>query len=50
MIKLLVLSALINTGDSNIYATIPADPIKIEAGRRRGKHKGDRRRGGNGLR
>ena len=50
MIKLIVFSVLFNTGDSNIYATIPADPIKIEAGRKRGKGQRGRRRGGGGLR
>ena len=49
MIKLIVLSALLNTGDSNIYATMPIDSIKIEAGRRRGKGQRGRKRG-NGLR
>jgi len=50
MIKLIVFSALLNTGDSNIYATVPTDPVKIEAGRRRGKGQRGRRRGGSGLR
>ena len=49
MIKLIVLSVLLNTGDSNIYATIPTNPIKIEA-RKRGKGQRGRRRGGSGLR
>ena len=49
MIKLIVLSALLNAGDSNIYATVPTDPIKIEA-RRRGKGQRGRKRGGGGLR
>jgi len=46
MIKLIIFSALLNTGE--IYATLPDDP-KIEA-RRRGKGNKKRRRGGNGLR
>ncbi len=50
MITAIVLSVLLNTGDSNIYATVPTEPIKIEARRRNGKGKRDRRRGGNGLR
>ena len=50
MMKLIVLSVLLNTGDSNIYATVPADPFKIEARKRGKRHKGDRRRGGGGLR
>ena len=47
MIKFIVLSVLFNTGE--IVALHPKD-IKIEARRRGGKSKGDRRRGGNGLR
>ena len=47
MIKLIVFSALLNTGD--IYATIPND-TKIEAGRRRDKGNRGKRRGGSGLR
>jgi len=47
MIKLIIFSALLNVGE--IHAVMPDDK-KIEA-RRRGKHhKGDRRRGGGGLR
>ena len=46
MIKLIVLSALLNTGE--LYA-LPPEPPKIEA-RRRGKRQKGRRRGGNGLR
>lgn len=46
MIKLIILSALLNTGE--IHATLP-DDTKIEA-RRRGKGNKKRRRGGNGLR
>jgi len=47
MIKLIVLSALLNTGE--MYATLP-DDTKIEARRRGGKGGKKRRRGGNGLR
>jgi len=46
MIKLIVFSALLNTGE--LYA-LPPEPPKIEA-RRRGKQQKGRRRGGNGLR
>ena len=49
MIKLIILSTLLNTGESNIYATLPSDPIKVEASRRRGKGNRGRRRGGSGL-
>ena len=45
--KLIVLSVLLNAGE--IQAVIP-DDTKIEARRRGGKSKGDRRRGGGGLR
>ena len=47
MIKLIIFSALINTGE--IHATLP-DDTKIEARRRGGKGGKKRRRGGNGLR
>ena len=47
MIKLIVLSVLLNTGE--IQAIIP-DGTKIEARKRGKQHKGDRRRGGGGLR
>ena len=47
MIKLIVLSVLLNTGD--MVALLPED-TKTEASRRRGKHKQNRRRGGSGLR
>ena len=50
MIKLIVFSVLFNTGDNNIYAIVPTDPVKIEAGRKRGKGQRGRKRGGNGLR
>jgi hypothetical protein len=46
MIKLIVLSVLLNTGE--IHAILPYD-TKIEA-RRRGKGNKKRKRGGNGLR
>ena len=46
MIKLIVLSVLLNTGE--IQAIIP-DGTKIEA-RKRGKGQKGRRRGGSGLR
>ena len=49
MIKLIVLSVLLNTGDSPIYAIVPTDKIKVEAGRKRGKGQRGRRRGGSGL-
>ena len=47
MIKLIILSALLNAGE--IHATLPEEP-KIEARRRGGKGNKKRRRGGNGLR
>ena len=47
MIKLIVLSALLNTGE--LYA-LPPEPPKIEARRRGGKQRKGRRRGGSGLR
>ena len=47
MIKLIVLSVFLNTGE--MHAVMP-DDTKIEARRRGGKSKGDRRRGGGGLR
>jgi len=47
MIKLIVLSVLLNTGE--IYA-LPPDDTKIEARRRRGKGNKGRKRGGSGLR
>ena len=46
MIKLIVLSALLNIGE--IHA-LPPEDTKIEA-RKRGKHQRGRRRGGSGLR
>ena len=50
MFKLIVLSVLLNTEHSNIYATIPSDPAKVEANRKRGKGQRGRKRGGSGLR
>ena len=47
MIKLIVLSVLLNAGE---IQALPPDDTKIEARRRSGKGKGDRRRGGGGLR
>ena len=47
MIKLIVLSTLLNVGD--IHA-IPPEDTKIEAGRKRSKSKRGKRRGGSGLR
>jgi len=47
MIKLIIFSALLNTGE--MHATLP-DDTKIEARRRSGKGNKGRRRGGNGLR
>ena len=51
MIKLIILSTLLNTSDSNIYATPPENPIdKTYVSRRKGKGNRGRRRGGSGLR
>jgi len=47
MIKLIVLSVLLNTGE--MHAIIP-DSTKTEASRKRGKGQRGRRRGGSGLR
>jgi len=47
MMKLIVLSVLLNTGE--IQAVIP-DDTKIEARKRSGKGQRGRRRGGSGLR
>ena len=47
MIKFIVFSVLLNTGE--MHAVMP-DDTKIEARRRSGKGKRDRRRGGKGLR
>ena len=46
MINAIVLSVLLSAGE---ITALPPDDTKIEA-RKRGKHKGDRRRGGGGLR
>jgi|TARA_R100001530_G_scaffold133677_1_gene107434 hypothetical protein len=46
MIKLIVLSAILNAGE---ITALPPDDTKIEAGRRRGKNQKGRKRG-NGLR
>ena len=50
MIELIVFSVLLHTVDSNIYATLPTDHIKIEVSRKRGKGQRGKRRGGSGLR
>ena len=47
MMKLIVFSVLLNTGE--IQAVMPND-TKIEARKRGKQSKGDRRRGGRGLR
>jgi hypothetical protein len=47
MIKLIIFSALLNTGELH---ALPPDDNKIEARRRGGKGNKGRRRGGNGLR
>ena len=47
MIKLIVLSVLLNAGDIQV---LPPEDTKIEAGRKRGKQNRGRRRGGGGLR
>ena len=47
MIKLIVLSALLNAGEMQ---ALPPKDTKIEAGRKRGKDQRGRRRGGGGLR
>ena len=46
MLKLIVLSALLNTGE---IVALPPDNTKVEA-RKRGKRQKGRRRGGGGLR
>tara|TARA_Y100000310_G_C20697359_1_gene826654 strand:- start:44 stop:196 length:153 start_codon:yes stop_codon:yes gene_type:complete len=50
MIKLIALSILLNISDGNIYATMPPDPVRVEARKRGGKGQRGRRRGGSGLR
>ena len=47
MIQFIVLSVLLNAGE---ITALPPDGTKIDASRRRGKGKRDRRRGGGGLR
>ena len=47
MIKLIVLSVLLNTGE---IQALPPDTIKVEARRRSGKGQRGRKRGGSGLR
>jgi len=46
MIKVLLFTALLNTGELNM---LPPDTIKVEA-RKRGKNQRGRKRGGGGLR
>ena len=47
MIKLIVLTALLNTGE---ITALPPEGIKVEARKRGGKGQRNRKRGGNGLR
>ena len=47
MVKLIVLSVLLNTGE---IVALPPEDIKTEASRKRGKSQRGRRRGGGGLR
>ena len=47
MIKLIIFSALLNTGEMH---AMPPEDTKIEARRRGGKQQKGRKRGGNGLR
>ena len=47
MVKLIMLSVLLNTGD---IQALPPDDTKIEARKRGGKGNKKRRRGGSGLR
>ena len=47
MIKLIVLSVFLNTGEMN---ALPPNDTKIEARKRSGKGQRGRRRGGGGLR
>ena len=49
MLKLIVLSVLLNASDSNTHITLPPEPIKVEARKRRGKGMKGRRRIGGGL-
>ena len=46
MIKLIVVSTLLNTGE---IVALPLDTINVEARRRNGKGQRGRRRGGSGL-
>ena len=47
MVKLIVLSVLLNTGE---IVALPPEDTKTEANRKRGKGQRGRRRGGGGLR
>ena len=47
MVKLIVLSVLLNTGE---IVALPPEDTKTEASRKRGKSQRGRRRGGGGLR
>ena len=47
MVKLIMLSVLLNTGD---IQALPPDDTKIEARKRGKRDRKDRRRGGGGLR
>ena len=47
MVKLIVLSVLLNTGE---IVALPPEDTKTEASRKRGKGQRGRRRGGGGLR
>ena len=47
MVKLIVLSVLLNTGE---IVALPPEDTKTEASRKRGKGQRSRRRGGGGLR
>jgi len=47
MIKLIILSALLNVGE---IQALPPDDTKIEARKRGKRNRGDRRRGAGGLR
>jgi hypothetical protein len=47
MIKLILLSAFLNTGE---IVALPPEDTKTEASRKRGKGQRSRRRGGGGLR
>ena len=47
MIKFIILTTLLNTGE---ITALPPEGIKVEARKRGGKGRRDRRRGGGGLR